>query len=105
MPQSPDPVKFGRSGQVPAGLAGHALTASLARTTLLGPSRLPFPAVGSSPTQAAMSASRYLTMLLTFTYCGPSPCSLQRRRQARLTLRQAETSFSVRRDSIFTSHL
>ena len=85
---------------------GHqALTASLVRITLFGPSCLPSAAVGRFSTQAFMSASRYRTMLLTFTYCGPSPCSLQRRRQARLILRQAETSISVNRDSRCTSHL
>jgi hypothetical protein len=65
MPQSPDPVKFETSGLVPRVLAGQALTASFVRTTLLGPNRRPFPAVGNSPTQAAMSAA----MLRCMTFC------------------------------------
>jgi hypothetical protein len=73
MAQVPESVKLLHIERAEWFLTSQALTASLVRTTLFGPNLLPFPAVGSFSTQFDTSASRYLTMLLTFTYCGPSP--------------------------------
>jgi hypothetical protein len=73
MAQVPESVKLLHIERAEWFLASQALTASLVRTMLFGPNLLPFLAVGNFSTQFDTSASRYLTMLLTFTYRGPSP--------------------------------